>query len=101
MSSGVSLIMAKLDNPGTEPTKPRHSIEACLDYLDREIDAVLQRLPARRRVSFVEVALFCVVRHLPFRQLLDVTRWQRLTDFCEEFEKRDSARYTEYRFDAQ
>jgi glutathione S-transferase len=62
MSSGVSLIMAKLDNPGTEPTKPRHSIEACLDYLDREIDAVLQRLPARRRVSFVEVALFCVVR---------------------------------------
>ena len=50
--------------------------------------------------SFVEVALFCVVTHLPFRQIMDVAPYGRLGDFCKRFGERESARATEYRVDA-
>ena len=63
-------------------------------------EPLLAALPAHRTLSFVEVALFCVVRHLPFREVLDVGPWTRLGHFCSSFGARESARATEYRFDA-
>jgi glutathione S-transferase len=98
MSSEVSLIMAKLAG---EPPPPKvvRSIENSLGFLDDHIDAVLAALPADRTLSFVEVTLFCVVTHLPFRQVMDVAPWQRLGEFYRRFGERDSARATEYRFD--
>jgi glutathione S-transferase len=101
MASEVSLIMAKMagdDRPA--PPKLSRGLENCLTYLDENVDAVLAALPASRAFSFVEVALFCLVTHLPFRQVLDVTPWARLGAFSRQFGRRESAKATEYRFDA-
>jgi glutathione S-transferase len=99
MSAEVNIITATLAG-STAPPKVLGSIEHSLDYLDESVDAVLSRLPDDRALSFLEVTLFCVVTHLPFRQVLDTSRWKRLTAFTERFGERPSARHTEYRFDA-
>lgn len=102
MSSEVTLIVAKMAGDARlAPPKVTRSIENALRYLDEHVDAVLASLPAGRALSFCEVALFCVVTHLPFREVLDVTPWTRLGEFCRHFGERESARATEYRFDAR
>jgi glutathione S-transferase len=101
MSSEVMLVMAKMAGDGPlAPPKVARSIENSLRYLDEGVDALLAALPADRALSFVEVALFSVVTHLPWRQVMDVAPWKRLGDFCSRFGERESARGTEYRFDA-
>jgi glutathione S-transferase len=100
MSAEVTVIVSKLAGNATLPPKIMRSIEHTLDYLDERLETLLARLPADRALSFVEVALFCVVTHLPFRQVLDTSRWKRLTAFAQRFAERASARSTEYRFDA-
>lgn len=99
MSAEVSLITAKTAGAAVTP-KLLRGIENSLSYLEQHLDGVLQALPAERRLSFVEVTLFCLVRHLPFRDIMSVDPWPRLLAFCERFGERDSARSTEYRFDA-
>lgn len=100
MSSEVTLILAKAaGKPELVPPKVKHSIDNCLDWLDDNIQEVLTKLPRDRQLSFVETALYCLVTHLPFRDVLDVSRWRRLTTFADEFGRRESARATEYRFD--
>jgi glutathione S-transferase len=102
MSTEVSLIMAKLAGDGREaPPKLRRSLENGLDYLNENLDRVLDALPEGRALSFLEVALFCVVTHLPFRQISDVVGHERLRALCDRFGERESAQRTEYRFDAQ
>jgi glutathione S-transferase len=101
MSIDVALTMAKLAGDTREaPLKVRRSLENSLSYLDDGLDRALETLPAERSVSFLEAALFCAVTHLPFRGVMDVTGYTRLTAFCERFGERDGARQTEYRFDA-
>jgi glutathione S-transferase len=100
MSSEVSLIMAKVAGDGRlAPHKVTRSIENCLNHLDQNVDALLAALPEGRVLSFVEVALFCTVTHLPFREVMDVAPWTRLAAFGRRFGERKSARDTEYRFD--
>ena len=99
MSAEVSIITAKLAGNAVVPPKLLRSIESSLAHLDQHLEAVVGRLPAGRALSFLEVALFCVVTHLPFRQVLDTTRWSQLTAFSQRFAERPSARATEYRFD--
>lgn len=98
MSCEVNLIMAKMGGVALPP-KVLRSVEGCLDWLDANLDAVLGALPSDRTVSFVEVAVFCVVTHLPFRDVMDVSPWPRLVAFARTFGQRESARATEYRFD--
>lgn len=101
MSSGVSLIMAKLaQDPRLAPPKVRESLENALRYLDDNLEHALRVLPRERALSFFEVALYCLVRHLPFRDILDVRSYERLQAFCAGFDERDSAQRTTYRFDA-
>jgi glutathione S-transferase len=101
MSAEVSLITAKLaGDVRLAPPKVLRGLENSLHYLDENLDALLAALPPGRALSFVEVALFCVVTHMPFREVLDVAPWARLGDFCKRFGGRESARTTEYRFDA-
>ncbi len=101
MSSEVSLIMAKVAGDARlVPPKIQRSLENSLRYLDDCVDRLLEVLPADRLISFVEAALFCVVTHLPFREVMDVADYARLNAFCERFGERSSARQTEYRFDA-
>lgn len=100
MSTEVSLIMSRVaGGAGPSSPKPLRSMQNSLQYLDDHLDAALAALPPERAVSFLEVALFCVVTHLPFRQVMDVSAWARLGAFCRGFAERESARSTEYRFD--
>lgn len=100
MSTEVSIIMAKAsgDSRGGSP-KAMPSLENALRHLDENVDGVLSALPPGRAFSFVEVALFCLITHLPFREVLDVSPWRRLEAFRTQFAQRASARGTEYRFD--
>lgn len=101
MSSEVSLIMAKMaGDGGAAPPKVRRSLENALAHLNDNVDRVLEALPADRALSFLEVAMCCLVKHLPFREILDVTGYDRLAAFSARFGERESARQTEYRFDA-
>ena len=101
MSTEVTLIMAKAaGHDGLVPPKARASLENVLRELDAQLDSVLALLPSQRALSFLEVTLYCLVRHLPFREILDVDAHQRLAEFCMRFEQRDAARQTTYRFDS-
>jgi glutathione S-transferase len=99
MSAEVTLIMAKL-TATSAPEKIVRGIEISLDWLDQNLDVLRAALPASRSVSFVEVALFCLVRHLPFRGVMSVDRWHSLCAFADAFGARPSALATEFRFDA-
>jgi glutathione S-transferase len=100
MTAEVTLIMAKwAGDERLTPPKVARSIENSLDYLDAHIESLQVALPAERALSFVEVALFCVVRHLPFREVMSVASWSRLAAFCDRFGERAAAKATEYRFD--
>jgi glutathione S-transferase len=101
MSTDVTLVTAKLAGADhAPPPKVQRSLENALRYLDDNVDRVLEALPPDRTLTFLEVALFCVVTHLPFREVLDVAGYERLTAFCDRFADRESARQTGYRFDA-
>jgi len=101
MASEVTFIMAKLaGDPRLLPPKVVRSVENALTYLDENLAEILAALPPERAVSFLEAALFCTLTHLPFRQVLDVTPWARLGEFSRLYGQRESARTTEYRFDA-
>lgn len=100
MSSEVSVIMAKMAGDARlAPAKVSRSIQNSLAHLEEHVGAVLAALPAERAFSFVEVALFSVVTHLPFRDVTDVTPYAHLRAFCTRFGERASALATEYRFD--
>jgi glutathione S-transferase len=100
MTSEVSLIMAKMAGDiRLAPPKVTRSIENALRHLDEHVDAAVAALPRDRILSLFEVTLFCVVMHLPFREVMNVTPWTRLSDFCQRFGERECARATAYRFD--
>lgn len=98
MSSEVTLIVTKMAGL-TAPAKMVRSVENSLGWLDENVEALQARLPAERRTSFVEIALFCTLTHLPWREVMPVERWSRLGELVRRFGERASARSTEYRFD--
>jgi glutathione S-transferase len=101
MSAEVSLLMARATgNDRAILPKIRPSLENALRYLNDHVDGVLRALPCGRDLSFIETALFCLVTHLPFREVIAVTPYDRLKAFCERFGMRESARETAYRFDS-
>lgn len=102
MASEVALIMARVasaDESAPHLEKQRTSLEAVLAWLERHVDAVIASLPAERVVSFLEVALFCLVTHVEFRAILPTRPYRVLGEFCERFARRPSAQQTGYRFD--
>jgi glutathione S-transferase len=99
MSCGVSLIMAKAAGSAAPP-KVLPSLQNSLLYLDETLATTLLALPSTRLLSFFEVALFCVVTHLKFRDIFDASEFRQLQDFCLTFAERDSAKATPYHFDA-
>jgi len=100
MSCEVNLVFARLTKATPNP-KTVASVDNSLRYLDDNVDAFLAKLPAKRRLSFAEVALFCLITHLPFREVLpSMTPYARLCAFRDSFDQRESARTTAYKFDA-
>lgn len=100
MSTQVTLITAKLAGGASPPAKVLRSLENTLRYLDDHVDRMLDALPKDRTITFLEVSLFCLVTHLPFRQTLDAAGYERLNAFCDRFGHREGARRTPYCFDA-
>jgi len=101
MSTEVSLIMGSLNGaelPAAHREKLATSLHGSLGWLDENIAAVLQLLPARD-LSFLEVTLFCLLAHLEFRALLPLGGYARLQDFCARYAERPSARATPFCFD--
>jgi hypothetical protein len=100
MQTGVAIILGKMS--GAAPSsKTMRSLENTLAWLDANVDDVIAALPEGRAVSFVEVALFCLARHLPFRNVLDVKPYTKLVAFADAYGQRESARETEYRVDTK
>jgi glutathione S-transferase len=103
MATEVTLIMAQIaGTPETDAqlAKLGLSLRNMLGFLDQQLEAGLALLPRERDTSFLEVTLFCLVRHLEFRQLLDTSGWRALAAFAATFERRASAEATPYRYDA-
>jgi glutathione S-transferase len=98
MSSEVTLITA--GSASTPSPKVRPSLENALAFLDEHLEEARAALPPERLLSFFEVSLFCLVTHLPFRKIMEVTGYPRLQAFCRQFEARPAATATPYRFDA-
>lgn len=99
MTADVNLVMASVAKQDA-PLKVRRGLENSLAFLDAHWEAVVAALPPDRLLSFVEAALYCLMTHLPFRQVMDPTGYPRLVAHCQAFGLRASARTTAYRFDA-
>lgn len=97
MSTEVNLIMSKLsgDTPAAQ-LKMTSSLHNMMSWLDANVS---QALSPQCDLSFLEVTLFCLVEHLEFRQLLDVSGYRQLAAFRRQFARRDSAVATSFKFD--
>jgi glutathione S-transferase len=98
MSAEVILITAQ-GEPHLGLGKVRTGLLNALTFLEAHVDAMLASLPVERALSFCEVALYCLITHLPFRQILDVSDRPRLQAFATTFSSREGARATPYCFD--
>jgi len=102
LASEVSLVMSTLGGAqgGPHQNKLRQSLLNVLAWLEQNVSAVRAELPAERDLSYLEVALFCLVTHLDFRDVLPLAPYPELTEFCRTFAERPSARATPYQFDS-
>lgn len=99
MSTEVSLIMTTEGAASAYAIKLRTALEGMLLWLDEHVERALAELPARD-VSFFEVALFCLIEHLPFRNVLSLEPYAHLRSFRDRFGARASAVATPFRFDS-
>jgi glutathione S-transferase len=98
MATEVNLIMTKLDGDRAQDKRTR-SLSGTLAWLESHAPAALAALPPDRDLSFLEVTLYCLLRHLDFRNVLPISPYENLSSFCLSFESRESIRSTEFRFD--
>ncbi len=103
MAAQVQLVMGtvlgKLPAENMFFVKARDSLAASLEWLDRNVDAVVNQLPEARDFSLFELSLFCLVEHLVFRPTVPVAPYARLITFAADFGQRAAAQRTAYRFD--
>ena len=102
MATEVALIMAKVSGVGdgnAHQAKMRQSLVNTMAWLEDNARQALDALPADRELSYLEVTLFCLVTHLEFRDVLPVSPYPNLNEFCQRFAARASADETRYRFD--
>jgi len=72
--------------------------ELLLHAMSNDVTLIMTAAPGDERPPPHKVRP-CLVRHLPFRKLMDTSGYARLQDFCQEFEQRPGAASTAYRFD--
>lgn len=85
--------------PDATSHKRRESLLNCLAWLDAHLDAIHAQLPADR-IVLLDLMLFCLLEHLPFRNPIDLSARRHLLAFADAFRERPSAQATPYRFDA-
>jgi hypothetical protein len=101
MSTEVTLLMARFfgESAGPHAAKLGHSLTNSIEWLERNVEEVLAELPPDRDLSFLELTLYCLVRHLPFREVLSTEPYTKLNAFCAGYEARQSVKATPYRVD--
>ncbi|MGC4087142.1 MAG: glutathione S-transferase domain-containing protein [Polyangiaceae bacterium] len=103
MSSEVNLIMSRQGQASAAPSPHQHklrlSLENSLAWLDARWPEVTATLPSQRDLSYLEVAAYCLLTHLDFRELVQTSRYLTLAEFARRFGERASVRETAYRFD--
>jgi glutathione S-transferase len=101
MSTEVTLLMNRLfgETAGPHAAKLRQSLSNSLEWLEHNVDEVLAQLPSDRHVSYLEITLYCLVRHLPFREVLSIEPYANLREFCNSYERQPSVKQTPYRVD--
>lgn len=101
MSTEVTVLMSRLfgESDGAHAAKLMQSLVNSVAWLDQHVDEVLAQLPASRDLSYLELTLYCLVRHLPFREALSTEPYARLNAFCSSYEARQSVKHTPYRVD--
>lgn len=97
MATEVELIMS--GSTSRHIDKRRASLEGSLEWLDRHVTRIVAALPARD-LSYLETTLFCLVEHLPFRQVMSIEPFRQLAAFRDTFGARPAARATSFVFDA-
>jgi glutathione S-transferase len=104
MSTEVAIVMGKASGVAADnahQAKLRASLLGTLQWLEDNVGAALALLPPERDLSYLEVSLFCLVEHLPFREVLDTTPYPNLRAIAARFAQRSSAKATPFRFDFQ
>lgn len=103
MAAQVQLIVGT--GPGDLPAdhrmfvKIRRGLEGALGWLDHHLADAQGRLPPARRLSLLEVALFCLLEHLVFRPTLPALDYPALAAFAAGLAARPSAQATTFHFD--
>lgn len=92
-------VVAKLPGDNLYFDKARAGFEGALAWLDAHVEEALAALPANRRLSLFEAALFCMIDHLHFRKTVPVEQYSALQAFVRSFAARPSAQRTPYQFD--
>ena len=103
MAAQVQLVMgtviARLPADNVFFAKARTGLESSLEWLNQHLAESLDALPRQRDLSIYEVALFCLVEHLAWRQTIDIGGYSELNEFARAFALRPSAERTAYAFD--
>src|SRR5262249_2624427 len=104
MAAQVELVMGTLGGklPADQPyfVKIRKRFEGAPRWLEEPFEEAQRALPHERDLSVIEVALFCLMEHLAFRETLTVEPYSVLQRFTREFARRPSAQRTAFRYDA-
>jgi len=103
MSTEVTLLMSRVFGTPDDDAhllKLRRSLSNSVEWLERHVEEALAQLPANRDSSYLELTLYCLVRHLPFRDVMSTDPYPRLNAFCSHFELRPAVRDTAYHVDA-
>lgn len=100
MNAQVQLVfgtrVCKLPADNLYFVKSRAGLEGALAHLDAHFDEVIAAFPVARDLSVFEVALFCLLEHLTFRQTVPLTPYRRLSTFGDSWGARASSMATAY-----
>jgi glutathione S-transferase len=72
-----------------------------LGWLDSHVEQVVSSLPPSRKISLFEATLFCLIKHLQFRQTLPVEGYAALANFSATFATRPAAQRTPYQVEVR
>jgi glutathione S-transferase len=78
--------------------KRRVSLVNTLAWLDANLEAVRAEMP-QDRANWFDLALYCMLTHLAFRNPIDLSGWSALVGFEQFVAARPSAQATPYRYD--
>jgi glutathione S-transferase len=104
MATEVGIVMGKstgVPDDNAHQVKLRASLAGIVRWLEDNAAGAIAELPADRDLSYLEVSLFCLVEHLPFREVMSLAEHPNLRAFGERFARRSSAKATPFRFDFQ